>query len=151
MSKDTKAAQAAENTEKEKTVTISEAQLNSMLADITLMKEKLASEERQRGAVDAKRLRAEAERKRLEEANARSMELVEYHVEMGSLKSSKNVEVAINGRQYVIPRGVTVKIPRCVAEVLDNARRQLNLAYGVQEEKVEELEQSVRQFAPEYA
>lgn len=145
-----KTENTAKDAEQEKTVTISEAQLKAMLADITLMKEKLASEERQRGISDNKKLEAEKTIRRIEEMNAKAMELVEYHAEMGSIRSNKNIEVSVNGKQYVVPRGKTVKIPRCVAEVLDNAQNQRNIAYGTLEEKADELKNSEWQFDSGY-
>lgn len=132
-------AQTDENAQKEEKVTLTKAELEGLLADVKLMKEKLASEERRRGVEDRILLQEEEERARVIESNRRAMELVSYHAEMGSLRSNKNLEVAVNGKQYLIQRGQTVMIPRCVKEVLDNAQKQLDSAYGLQEQKADEF------------
>lgn len=122
-----------------KTVEISEEKLEALMADVALMKEKLADEERRRGIADKKLMEEEEERQRVLEANRKAMEKVPYHAELGAMRSNKNLEVSVNGKQYVIPRGQTVMIPRCVAEVLNNSKNQLDLAYGLQEKRAAEF------------
>lgn len=141
MSKtETKAAQAAEET-----VTISKAQFDELLADMALFKQKYAEQqERLKSADETRREREEEESRLIEEANKRAEELVDYHVELGSLRGNQNVEVGINGVQFIIPRGETVRIPRKVVEVLENARAQRAVAYGLQDKRKKEFEESVR-------
>lgn len=141
MSKtETKAAQAVDET-----VTISKAQFDELLADMALFKQKYAEQqERLKSADETRREREEEESRLIEEANRRAEELVDYHVELGSLRGNQNVEVGINGVQYIIPRGETVRIPRKVVEVLENARAQRAVAYGLQDKRKKEFEESVR-------
>lgn len=141
MSKtETKSTQAVEET-----VTISKAKFDELLADMALFKQKYAEQqERLKIADETRREREEEESRLIEEANKRAEELVDYHVELGSLRGNQNVEVGINGVQFIIPRGETVRIPRKVVEVLENARAQRAVAYGLQDKRKKEFEESVR-------
>lgn len=140
MAKQTEAKAETPQTAAEETVTVSKAEFDALLADMQLMKQQLVSEDRKKALADKKQLEAEETVRRIEEQNKKAMELVDYHVELGSIRSNKNVEVSLNGKQYVIPRGKTVKIPRAVAEVIENAKEQTMLASGFQEQKAAEFE-----------
>ena len=129
-----------------KTVTIPETELEALRADIRLLKQQLVSEDR----LAAKKSARQAEEERLlqivEEENARAEELVDVHVELGSIRGNKNIEVAVNGRQYVIPRGETVQVPRKVKEIIDNALRQRDEAYGLQKRRRDESEKNIKEY-----
>lgn len=132
---------AAENalTAAEETVTLSKAAFEELLADVKLMKDKLANEERLRGASNEKLLAEQAELERVQRENEKAMELVDLHVELGNMRGSKNIEVSLNGKQYLIPRGQTVQVPRCVAEIVENAKVQRDAALGLQDRRAAEL------------
>lgn len=122
------------------TVTVSAAEFNEMKEQLKLLSKLMTSENRLKSR-EAKR--AEEEEKLMEQvrkSNEGAMELVKIHVDRGNLKGNRNAEVAINGVQYTIPKGKDVMVPRCVAEVLENAERQRNAAYALQEEKSAEYE-----------
>lgn len=51
-------------------------------------------------------------------------EEVEYKIPRLPGSKNSDVFVRVNDRKYQIKRGVTVKIPRCVAEVLRNSETQ---------------------------
>lgn len=142
-----KAAEEAEEMTAAETVTVSKADFEALLNDMKLMKQQLASEDRLKSAKEQQLIADEEARKRAEEGNARAMELTDVHVDLGNLRGSKNVEVSINGKQYVIPRGKTVQVPRCVAEVIENARKQREIAYGLQEQRADELMKSAAAYA----
>lgn len=134
-------ATAAENelTAAEGTVTLSKAAFEELLADVKLMKDKLANEERLRGVSNEKLLAEQAELERVQRENEKAMELVDIHVDLGNMRGSKNIEVSLNGKQYLIPRGQTVQVPRCVAEIVDNAKVQRDAALGLQDRRAAEL------------
>ena len=134
-------AAAAENalTAAEETVTLSKAAFEELLADVKLMKDKLANEERLRGASNEKLLAEQAEMERVQRENEKARERVDIHVELGSMRGSKNIEVSLNGKQYLIPRGQTVQVPRCVAEIVENAKVQRDAALGLQDRRAAEF------------
>lgn len=120
------------------TVTVSAAEFNEMKEQLKLLSKFMASEDRFKSGADK---RAEEEEKMLEqvrESNKRAKELVKVHVDRGNLKGNRNAEVSINGKQYLVPKGVDVMVPRCVAETLEIAEKQRNAAYALQEEKTAE-------------
>lgn len=131
-----------EETAKEETVTISKADFDSLLADMKLMKQQLASEDREKSASAKQREKEEAMIAQTEAANARAMEEVDYYVDLGSLRSNKNIEVSINGKQYIVPRGKQVRIPRCVKEVIENSLRQKEESLGLQDRKKADFEKA---------
>lgn len=53
-------------------------------------------------------------------------EMVEIQLFKDAEKYSSDVTVVVNGKVYQIQRGVKVKVPRFVAEVLENQTRQDN-------------------------
>lgn len=129
------------------TVTISKEEFQALLDDMKLMKQQLTSEDRQRAFQDRKQIAEEEARRRLEEANAKAMEPVEIYVDLGNLRGNKNLNVSINGRQYVVPRGKAVMVPRCVAEVIENAKKQREIAYALQEKRAKEFERESVAYA----
>ena len=129
------------------TVTVSAEEFKAMQEQLAVLTKYMAGENRVKSAQDKK---LEEENKLLElvnAANKNAMEKVKIHVEKGNLKGNKNAEVAINGVQFIIPKGQDEMVPRCVAEVLENAERQKNAAYAMQEEKSTEYEQAQIQGA----
>ena len=54
--------------------------------------------------------------------------------------------------QYVVPRGVVVKIPRKVKEVIENAIKQRNISFGMQEKMKDDFaKQEEKQTSGGYA
>lgn len=142
----------SEETAAKQTVTISKEDFDALMADVKLMKQQLASEERKKSLADKALEREEAELARIEESNKRAEEIVEYMAPTGSLLSNKNLEVSINGKQYVVPRGVVVKIPRKVKEVIENAIKQRNISFGMQEKMKDDFaKQEEKQTSGGYA
>lgn len=125
-----------------KTVTISEEDFNAIMNRIKMMEQKLVSEERQKSLSDKRREEEEALVAKTVAANEQAMEMVDCYVDLGSLRSNKNIEVAINGKQYVVPRGQQVRIPRCVKEVIENSLKQRAAAFGLQDEKKADFEEA---------
>ena len=52
----------------------------------------------------------------------RAAETVSVTIPRGRKQEENFVIVSVNGRSWKIMRGVEVKVPRCVAEVLENAQ-----------------------------
>ena len=127
----------------EETVIISKSEYQSLKTDIELMKNQFVSEQRQKTVSDKQREKEEAMVAQTIAANEKAEELVDIHVELGSLRSNKNVEVSINGVQYIVPRGQTVKVPRKVAEVVENSIKQRAISLGMQEEKQADSEKAI--------
>lgn len=121
------------------TVTLTADELSAILAtqkELQRQLDELKQNARENdGSAEAERLLELVRR-----ANEDAEQEVEIHVETGSLKANKNAEVSINGRQYIVPKGQTVKVPRKVAEIIENARVQKDKAYGIQETKHDEFE-----------
>jgi hypothetical protein len=107
-----------------------------------MMEQKLVSEERQKSLSDKRREEEEALVAKTVAANEQAMEMVDCYVDLGSLRSNKNIEVAINGKQYVVPRGQQVRIPRCVKEVIENSLKQRATAFGLQDKKKADFEEA---------
>lgn len=96
----------------------------------------------------AERSRAE-EQKLLEQikaANEAGEEYVDLYVDKGSIKANKNIEIAVNGKQYVVPRGVPVRVPRQVADVYYNSVQQNEIAFEKQEEVSAESVRQLREY-----
>lgn len=129
------------------TVTVPAEEFKAMQEQLAVLTKYMAGENRVKSAQD-KKLEEESKLLELiEAANKEAMEKVKIHVEKGNLKGNKNAEVSINGVQFIIPKGQDVMVPRCVAKVLENAERQKNAAYAMQEEKSIEYEQAQSQGA----
>jgi len=54
--------------------------------------------------------------------------MVEIELYRDNDKYNNDVTVIVNGKVYQIKRGEKVKVPKAVAEVLDNAKAQRNFA-----------------------
>ena len=100
-------------------VTIEKAQLDAILAAQDEMRATIAlltkQAERNSKSIEATdKVKVEEERllEIVRKANERGAEMVEMHIDKGSLKSNKNLELNINGVQTIIPKGQTVTIPR---------------------------------------
>lgn len=135
--KKTTAVDTAENV-----VEVKKEQLDEILKGYEDMKNQVALLTKQ--AADNEALRSsegnrQDEEKRLlelvKEANAKSEELVNLHIDSGAIRSNKNAEVSINGVQTIIPKGETVKVKKSLKEVIDNSLNQKNIARGLQEER----------------
>lgn len=142
-----KAAETAENTEVSAaettadTVTIKKSQLDKLLGmydELQEIKKSMPTDSK------AEKIKQDKELvKLIEKANKESEELVEYIAPTGSMKSNKNIEVNINGVQYIVPRGVKTNIPRKVAEIIDNSIKQAEFAQGVQDKAAEIAQQAI--------
>lgn len=55
-------------------------------------------------------------------------------------KEQKDVFVGVNGRNFQIKRGVTVEVPECVAEVLQNQEEMLGIAMEYESKAAERAE-----------
>lgn len=147
MATEKKVSEKAVESEK---VEIDKAQLDSILAQQEEMKATIALLTKNAGD-DTKKLEAadklKAEESKLlelvEKANKEAEELVETHIDLGSLKSNKNLELNINGVQSIIPKGQTVKIPKKAKEIIDNAKKQQAIALGIQEKRAEEAAKAI--------
>lgn len=51
-------------------------------------------------------------------------DLVDYKAPYVRGGDNSDIFVGVNGHNYLIKRGVSVQIPRCVKEVLDNSEKQ---------------------------
>ncbi len=61
-------------------------------------------------------------------------EMVRFRIAKGSSDKERGpVFVGINGKSYLIQRGITVEMPRAVVEVLENASDQMDYALSYQE------------------
>ena len=131
---------AAKKSAKSETVEIPKEQLEQLMSGYEDMKNQIAVLTKQtvendnfRKSTDLKRQEEERLLKIIEEENAKGEELVDVHLDMGSLRSNKNAEVSINGVQNIIPKGETVQVKRSLKEVIDNANKQKAIALDLQD------------------
>lgn len=131
---------AAKKTAKNETVEIPKEQLEQLMSGYEDMKNQIAVLTKQtvendnfRKSTDLKRQEEERLLKIIEEENAKGEELVDVHLDMGSLRSNKNAEVSINGVQNIVPKGETVQVKRSLKEVIDNANKQKAIALDLQD------------------
>lgn len=131
---------AAKKTAKTETVEIPKEQLEQLMCGYEDMKNQIAVLTKQtvendnfRKSTDLKRQEEERLLKIIEEENAKGEELVDVHLDMGSLRSNKNAEVSINGVQNIVPKGETVQVKRSLKEVIDNANKQKAIALDLQD------------------
>ncbi|MGN0449434.1 MAG: hypothetical protein ACI4G0_03635 [Ruminococcus sp.] len=131
---------AAKKAAKTETVEIPKEQLEQLMSGYEDMKNQIAVLTKQtvendnfRRSTDLKRQEEERLLKIVEEANAKAEELVDVHLDMGSLRSNKNAEVSINGVQNIVPKGETVQVKRSLKEVIDNANKQKAIALDLQD------------------
>lgn len=136
-----------ENTEQ---VTIPKAQLDAIMAqlDETNKKVEELTEQAEKKPATKQEIEYAKEKEllaQIEKANADSEELVDVYIDKGSLKSNKNLEVNACGRQFIIPKSQTVKVPRFVKEVIDNSEKQMNDALHLQDKRAEEAEKAINE------
>lgn len=131
---------AAKKSAKTETVEIPKEQLEQLMSGYEDMKNQIAVLTKQtvendnfRKSTDLKRQEEERLLKIIEEENAKGEELVDVHLDMGSLRSNKNAEVSINGVQNIVPKGETVQVKRSLKEVIDNANKQKAIALDLQD------------------
>lgn len=131
---------AAKKAAKTETVEIPKEQLEQLMSGYEDMKNQIAVLTKQtvendnfRKSTDLKRQEEERLLKIVEEENAKGEELVDVHLDMGSLRSNKNAEVSINGVQNIVPKGETVQVKRSLKEVIDNANKQKAIALDLQD------------------
>ncbi|MGN0491079.1 hypothetical protein [Ruminococcus sp.] len=131
---------AAKKSAKTETVEIPKEQLEQLMSGYEDMKNQIAVLTKQtvendnfRKSTDLKRQEEERLLKIVEEENAKGEELVDVHLDMGSLRSNKNAEVSINGVQNIVPKGETVQVKRSLKEVIDNANKQKAIALDLQD------------------
>lgn len=131
---------AAKKSAKTETVEIPKEQLEQLMSGYEDMKNQIAVLTKQtvendnfRKSTDLKRQEEERLLKIIEEENAKGEELVDVHLDMGSLRSNKNAEVSINGVQNIVPKGETVQVKRSLKEVIDNADKQKAIALDLQD------------------
>lgn len=131
---------AAKKAAKTETVEISKEQFEQLMSGYEDMKNQIAVLTKQtvendnfRKSTDLKRQEEERLLKIIEEENAKGEELVDVHLDMGSLRSNKNAEVSINGVQNIVPKGETVQVKRSLKEVIDNANKQKAIALDLQD------------------
>lgn len=125
-------------------VEIEKSQFDKILSDFEAMKAKIAEIEKKADnstAKTEKQRKLDDERKMIEavvQANKEAEELVEIYVDVGSMRSNENLEVNANGKQYIIPKGQTVKVPKLVKEIIENSKTQQERALGLQAKKAKE-------------
>ena len=135
--------EAAENAATGEVVTVSKEQLDELMKGYAELQRQLAfvNQRMDHGGDESKAIAAEKERELLgivKKANEEAKEEVEIHVDLGGVKTNKNVDISINGVQYVVQKGVTVRVPKKVAEVIENAKKQSEISKGIQKEKTAE-------------
>lgn len=130
---------ATEKVEIDKTI------LDKILADNEEMKAeilKIKKDSESASKIVSTEQRKIAEEQRLIEltkaANAEAAEEVEAYLDLGAIKSNKNIEMSINGKQYIIPKGQKVMIPKAVKEGIENSKIQQSFAFGVQRKYADE-------------
>lgn len=70
---------------------------------------------------------------------SKSEKMVSFKIPKGRNEQDRaDVFVCVNGVSYQIQRGVIVKLPESVVEVLENAELQMDYAIQIQEESVEQ-------------
>lgn len=131
-------------------VTLSKAQLDIILAQLEETNKKVEelTEQASKQPATKQEIQQANERKLLEQierANSDSEEQVEVYIDKGSLKSNKNLEVNACGRQFIIPKGQTVKVPKYVKEVIDNADKQMEEALHLQDQRAEEAQKAIEE------
>lgn len=133
-------------------ITIDKAQLDAIFAAQDEMRATIAlltkQAERNSKSIEATdKVKVEEERllEIVRKANERGAEMVEMHIDKGSLKSNKNLELNINGVQTIIPKGQTVTIPRKAAAIIENSEKQQAKALGIQEVRAKEAEKAIEE------
>ena len=138
---------AVEETTTTEQVTIDKTKLEAILAGYEEMKGQIAKLSEQTVAITNKadnKQRKEEQRllEIVKKANEEAEEIVPYYVDLGSLRSNKNLEVSINGVQTIVPRGQNVMLKKSVVNVIENAKRQKDVSLGIQEKRRKEYEKA---------
>lgn len=88
-----------------------------------------------------------------EKKTAKSAEVTEKVEDMVCIELFKDdgkykddVFVAVNGKAYLIQRGIPVKVPKAVAEVLNNSKKQKNEASNMMEQISAEFERKTKEL-----
>lgn len=84
---------------------------------------------------------AEVDMEAIRDREAGMKELVDVFLFKDGDKYKDDVFVGVNGRTWVIKRGVTVKVPRYVKEVLDNSMNQILAASEAVNEAAKNFEE----------
>ena len=128
-------------------VLVDRKQLDAILAGYEDMKQQVAQlTEQSMSNANTVETRKLAEEKRLlgivEKANEEAEKLVPYYVDLGSLRSNKNLEVSNNGVQTIVPRGEDLMLKKSVVEVIENSKEQQAISLGIQEKRSKEYEKA---------
>lgn len=131
-------------------VTLSKTQLDTILAQLEETNKKVEELTEQASKQPATKQEIQQAKEKdlleqIERANSDSEEQVEVYIDKGSLKSNKNLEVNACGRQFIIPKGQTVKVPKYVKEVIDNADKQMEEALHLQDQRAEEAQKAIEE------
>lgn len=113
---------------------------NSQAAENKQLEEMKKQLEEANARADAAESRADSAEKNAAEAEAKLQEMAEakktvedkpgtvrIKIPLERNSSNEDVQVFINGRQYIIKRGVEVDVPRGVAEILANREKMLQV------------------------
>ena len=73
-------------------------------------------------------------------------DMVEIEIFKDSDRYKDDVVVALNGKVYVIKRGVRVKVPRAVKEILDHSREQDQQTALMTEEMESDFQQKAEKY-----
>ena len=73
-------------------------------------------------------------------------DMVEIEIFKDSDRYKDDVVVALNGKVYVIKRGVRVKVPRAVKEILDHSREQDQQTALMTEEMESDYQQKAEKY-----
>ena len=110
------------------------AKVREQAKDIIAAAEKEADRIKSGGA-------AEVDMEAIREREDKMQELVEVELFLDGDKYKDDVFVGVNGRTWVIKRGVPVKVPRYVKEVLDSAMKQTRAANAAVSEAAKNFEE----------
>ena len=126
-------SQAAENQQMEmmqKQVAEAEARAKAAEKQAADEKEKAAKAAEEKEAAEKAAAEAEAKLQAMadNEKDAQTKpDTVRIKIPLERNSSNEDVQVFINGRQYIIQRGVEVDVPRGVAEILANKEKMLEV------------------------
>lgn len=139
----------AKKTAKSEKVEISKEQFENLMSGYEDMKNQLAVLTKQvaendnlNKSTDFTRQEEERLLEIIRAENAKGEELVNLHIERGSLKSNQNSEVSINGSQAIVPKGEDVMVKRKLKEVVDNSEKQKKAALALQDKLSEEYQKA---------
>lgn len=74
-------------------------------------------------------------------ATTNKEEYVDLYIEPGYSKDDPNEFISINGKNYILPRGKTSKVPPCVKAEYERSRR----AIAIQRENADKLQEKANQ------